>query len=140
MKAFIFAAGKGTRLKPFTDKHPKALAKVNNITLLERNIRFLQSFGINDFIINIHHFGEQIVDFLKENDNFGAKIEISDESEELLETGGALFFAKELLRRRVEVVASTQRRTVGWRYFVFKDFFKKELCFALCVDGQPIFL
>jgi hypothetical protein len=51
-----------------------------------------------------------------------------------------VFFAKELLRRRVEVVASTQRRTVGWRYFVFKDFFKKELCFALCVDGQPIFL
>ena len=99
MKAFIFAAGKGTRLKPFTDKHPKALAKVNNITLLERNIKFLQSFGINDFIINIHHFGEQIVDFLKENNNFGAKIEISDESEELLETGGALVFAKKLLEQ-----------------------------------------
>ena len=55
MKAFIFAAGKGTRLKPFTNHHPKALAPVNNIPLLERNIKYLQSFGINDFVINIQH-------------------------------------------------------------------------------------
>lgn len=98
MKAFIFAAGKGTRLKPFTDYHPKALAPVNNIPLLERNIRYLQSFGINDFIINIHHFGEQILNFLKENNNFGAQIQVSDERQELLETGGALLFAKEYLQ------------------------------------------
>lgn len=97
MKALIFAAGKGTRLKPFTDHHPKALALVNNVPLLERNIKYLQQFGINDFVINIHHFGSQIVDFLKENHNFGAKIQISDESEELLETGGGLVFAKEFL-------------------------------------------
>ena len=94
MKALIFAAGKGTRLKPFTDHHPKALAKVNDVPLLERNIRYLQSFGISDFVINVHHFGDQIVDFLKSNNNFNAKIEISDESEELLETGGGLVFAK----------------------------------------------
>ena len=97
MKALIFAAGKGTRLKPFTDHHPKALAKVNGIPLLERNIKYLQSYGINDFVINIFHFGEQIVEFLKDNDNFGAKIEISDEKEELLETGGGLVFARRFL-------------------------------------------
>lgn len=97
MKALIFAAGKGTRLKPFTDYHPKALAKVNGISLLERNIRFLQSFGINDFVINVHHFGEQIVDFLKFNNDFGSKIEISDESNQLLETGGGLMFARHFL-------------------------------------------
>lgn len=97
MKALIFAAGKGTRLKPFTDHHPKALAKVNDVPLLERNIKYLQSFGINDFVINVHHFGGQIVDFLKINNNFNAKIEISDESEELLETGGGLVFARRFL-------------------------------------------
>lgn len=97
MKALIFAAGKGTRLKPFTDHHPKALAKVNDVPLMERNIKYLQSFGINDFVINVHHFGNQIVDFLKINNNFNAKIEISDESEELLETGGGLVFAKRFL-------------------------------------------
>jgi N-acetyl-alpha-D-muramate 1-phosphate uridylyltransferase len=97
MKALIFAAGKGTRLKPFTDHHPKALAKVNDIPLLERNIKYLKSFGIRDFVINIHHFGNQIVDFLKQNDNFGCSIEISDESGELLETGGGLVFARKFL-------------------------------------------
>ena len=97
MKALIFAAGKGTRLKPFTDHHPKALALVNGIPLLERNIKYLQSFGINDFVINVHHFGEQIVDFLKKNDNFGAKIDISDEKDELLETGGGLVFARKFI-------------------------------------------
>lgn len=97
MKALIFAAGKGTRLKPFTDHHPKALAMVNEVPLLERNIRFLQSFGINDFVINIHHFGDQIVNFLKKRDNFGAKVEISDERKELLETGGGLVFARKFL-------------------------------------------
>ena len=64
MKALIFAAGKGTRLKPFTDHHPKALAVVNSVPLLERNIKYLQSFGINEFVINVHHFGEQIIEFL----------------------------------------------------------------------------
>ncbi len=96
-KALIFAAGKGTRLKPFTDNHPKALAVVNNVPLLERNIKFLQNYGINDFVINVHHFGEQIIDFLQEIENFGAKIEISDEKNELLETGGGLVFAKKYL-------------------------------------------
>lgn len=93
----IFAAGMGTRLKPFTDNHPKALAQVNGVPLLERNIKYLQSYGINDFVINIHHFGGQILAFLGENDNFGANIEISNESDELLETGGGLLSAKRFL-------------------------------------------
>lgn len=93
----IFAAGMGTRLQPFTDNHPKALAQVNGVPLLERNIKYLQSYGINDFVINIHHFGGQILAFLAENDNFGACIEISNESDELLETGGGLLFAKRFL-------------------------------------------
>lgn len=97
MKAMIFAAGMGTRLKPFTDNHPKALAQVNGVPLLERNIKYLQSYGIKDFVINIHHFGGQILAFLGENDNFGANIEISNESDELLETGGGLLFAKRFL-------------------------------------------
>ena len=97
MKALLFAAGLGTRLKPFTEKHPKALASIIGVPLLERNIKYLQSFGINDFVINIHHFGGQILAFLAENDNFGANIQISNESDELLETGGGLLFAKPYL-------------------------------------------
>lgn len=93
----IFAAGMGTRLQPFTDNHPKALAQVNGVPLLERNIKYLQGYRINDFVINIHHFGGQILAFLAENDNFGANIEISNESDELLETGGGLLFAKRFL-------------------------------------------
>jgi len=96
-KALIFAAGKGTRLKPFTDSHPKALALVNDVPLLERNIKYLQSFGVTEFVINVHHFGEQIVEFLEKNNHFGAKIDISDEKDELLETGGGLLFAQKHL-------------------------------------------
>ncbi len=99
MKAMIFAAGKGTRLRPFTDHHPKAMMEVNGIPLIERNIHYLQSFGINDFVINLHHFGEQIVDFLKEKKHFGAQIEFSQEKDQLLETGGGLIFAKKLLEQ-----------------------------------------
>lgn len=97
MKALIFAAGKGTRLKPFTDHHPKALALVNEVPLLERNIKYLQSFGINDFVINIHHFGDQIAEFLRKNGHFNANIKLSDEKDQLLETGGGLVFARKFL-------------------------------------------
>ena len=96
-KALIFAAGKGTRLKPFTESHPKALALVNDVPLLERNIKYLQSFGVTEFVINVHHFGEQIVEFLEKNNHFGAKIDISVEKDELLETGGGLLFAQKYL-------------------------------------------
>ena len=90
MKAMILAAGLGTRLKPFTDAHPKALAIVNQKTILSRNIEYLKSFGITDIIINVHHFANQIIDHLNENQNFGINITISDETNEVLETGGGL--------------------------------------------------
>lgn len=94
----IFAAGLGSRLKPFTDKHPKALAPVNGVPLLERNIKYLHSFGVNELVINVHHFASQITDFLKEKKNFGLDIHISDETDEVLETGGGLVKAKEYLQ------------------------------------------
>ncbi len=93
----LFAAGLGTRLRPFTDHHPKALVKVNGTTVLERNIQYLKSFGVNELVINVHHFADQIREFLEVNENFGVKIEISDESQEVLETGGGLVKARNLL-------------------------------------------
>lgn len=90
MKAMLFAAGLGTRLKPFTDKHPKALAEVNGKTLLEHNIRYLQRFGIEDVIVNVHHFADQIEQILNDNNGFGSWVTISDERNEVLETGGGL--------------------------------------------------
>ena len=90
MKAIILAAGLGTRLKPFTDKHPKALAIVNGKTLLQRNIEYLAGFGIKDVIINVHHFANQITELIKKNKGFGSNITISDESDAILETGGGL--------------------------------------------------
>lgn len=65
MKAMILAAGLGTRLKPFTDEHPKALAIINGKSLLQRNIEYLASFGITDVIVNVHHFPDQIINLIK---------------------------------------------------------------------------
>jgi NDP-sugar pyrophosphorylase family protein len=95
MKAMILAAGLGTRLKPFTDNHPKALVEVNNKSILLRNIEYLRSFGINEIIINVHHFANQIIDFIQENNI--PNILISDETDEVLETGGGLKKASYLL-------------------------------------------
>ena len=86
----IMAAGLGTRLKPFTDKHPKALANVNGKTLLQRTIEYLARFNIKDVIINVHHFPGQIKQTLEKNKDFGSNITISDESDAILETGGGL--------------------------------------------------
>jgi len=96
MRAMILAAGLGTRLKPLTDKTPKALAKIQGITLLELQIKKIKAEGFDKIIINVHHFAAQIFKFLKENDNFGCEIEISDESEKLLDTGGGLKKASHL--------------------------------------------
>ena len=90
MKAMIFAAGLGTRLKPLTDNKPKALVEINGKTLLELAIRKLISSGLNEIIINVHHFADQVIDFLKQNKNFNINIQISDEREMLLDTGGGL--------------------------------------------------
>lgn len=97
MKAMLFAAGLGTRLKPYTNDKPKALVEIGEITLLERCINQLKQNGIREIVINVHHFGNQIIDFLQSRNNFGLTIHISDESEALLDTGGGLLKAKALL-------------------------------------------
>jgi len=90
MKAMIFAAGLGTRLRPFTDERPKALVEVNGVSLLEIAIGRLRDAGVKEIIVNIHHFGSQIEEFLSANCFFGVRVEISDEREMLLDTGGGL--------------------------------------------------
>jgi len=90
MRAIILAAGLGTRLKPLTDSTPKALVKIKNHTLLELQIKKLKAEGFNEIIINVHHFADLIKNYLDQNNFFDCSIEISDESEKLLDTGGAL--------------------------------------------------
>jgi NDP-sugar pyrophosphorylase family protein len=85
----ILAAGLGTRLRPLTDDRPKALVEVAGRTLLEITLRRLAAFGIREVIVNVHHFADMVVEYLKKNDNFGMRIEISRE-EVLLDTGGGL--------------------------------------------------
>lgn len=89
MKAMILAAGLGTRLRPLTNDRPKALVEIAGRTLLEITLARLRAFGIREVIVNVHHFADQIVDYLKGNANFGMRIEISRE-EVLLDTGGGL--------------------------------------------------
>lgn len=94
----ILAAGFGTRMQPITLTRPKALVEIGGITLLERNIRYLMSFGISKIVINVHHFAEQIIDFVEKKDHFGIEILISDERDAILETGGGLLRAKPFLQ------------------------------------------
>ncbi len=99
MKAMILAAGLGTRLRPLTNDRPKALVEVGGRTMLEITLSRLRAFGIRDVIINVHYFAELIIDYLKKNDNFGMRIEVSRE-DVLLDTGGGLkkaadFFLKD---------------------------------------------
>ena len=97
MNAFIFAAGLGTRLKPLTDTMPKALVPVGGKPLLAHVIEKLKAAGCKKIVINIHHFGEMIIDYVKENNSFGIDIVFSDERQMLLETGGAIKHAVDLL-------------------------------------------
>ncbi len=93
MKAMILAAGMGTRLRPLTDYQPKAMVEVGGMPLLEIAIRRLIQSGCREIVINVHHFAEQIIRFLKKNNNFDIHIELSDEQDQLLETGGGLLNA-----------------------------------------------
>ena len=93
----IFAAGLGTRLKPLTDTMPKALVPLAGKTLLQWQIEKLKAAGITDIVVNVHHFADKIIDYLRENNYFGCNIQVSDERDMLLETGGGLRKAKSLL-------------------------------------------
>jgi NDP-sugar pyrophosphorylase family protein len=90
MKAMILAAGLGTRLRPLTDTRPKALVELNNRTLLEITMTRLATFGVTEAIINVHHFADMVENYLKSKNNFGMRIEISREDDQLLDTGGGL--------------------------------------------------
>lgn len=116
MRAMILAAGLGTRLRPLTDIRPKALVEIAGHTLLEITLHRLRNFGIREVIVNVHHFADQIVDYLQKNGNFGMRIEVSSE-DVLLDTGGGLkkagwFFLEEsnqgepFLLHNVDVVST----------------------------------
>ena len=95
--ALIFSAGLGTRFKPWTEKHPKALALVNGKSLLQRNIEYLQLYGITNVVVNVHHFADQVIGAVESNKGWGSSVMISDERDEVLETGGGLMKARPLL-------------------------------------------
>lgn len=97
MKALIFAAGLGTRLKPFTDSHPKALVPVGGEPMLGRVIRAVKAAGVSEIVVNVHHFADQIEQFLAANGNFGVQIHVSDERRLLLDTGGGLLHARRFI-------------------------------------------
>ena len=113
----IFAAGLGTRLKPLTDTVPKALVPVAGKPLLEHIVLKLKAAGFDEIIVNVHHFAEQIIDFFKEKNNFDIRIEISDETDRLLDTGGgikraAAFFddGKPFLLYNVDIISNVDLR------------------------------
>ena len=111
ISGFILAAGLGTRLKPWTDHHPKALAVVNGKSLLQRNVEYLQKFGITEVVVNVHHFANQIIEAIETNNGWGSKISISDETDMVLETGGGLLKSQKSFGRLRDI------RTDELRYF-----------------------
>ncbi|MDB5252717.1 MAG: Nucleotidyl transferase [Flaviaesturariibacter sp.] len=94
----IFAAGLGTRFKPWTDTNPKALAIVNGKTLLQRAVEYLQQYDITDVVVNVHHFADQVTDAVNSSGGWGSRITISDERDALLDTGGGLLKAADYLK------------------------------------------
>lgn len=125
MKGFILAAGLGTRLRPFTLENPKALVKVGGITMLERVIKRMIDEGIGEIFVNVHHFGEKIRDFLRKNGNFGAEIHISDETSQLLDTGGGLLKVlaspaadEPLLIHNVDILTYAPFRAIGEKHIL----------------------
>jgi len=113
----IFAAGLGTRLKPLTDHMPKALVPVAGKPMLEHVIGKLKASGFDEIVINVHHFAQQIIDFLKANNNFGIKIWISDETDELLDTGGGIkkaasYFDKPFLVHNADILSNVDLKAM----------------------------
>lgn len=118
MEGFILAAGLGTRLRPLTDDRPKALVEINGVTLLEHAIHTLEAAGIGHIVVNVHHFADKVIDFI-ESRRWQAAIDVSDEREMLLDTGGglkkaaALFTGKEnILVHNVDILSEVDLRDV----------------------------
>ena len=107
MKAMVLAAGLGTRLRPLTDDRPKALVEVGGRTMLEITLTRLQEFGVREVIINVHHFADMVVEFLRSKNNFGMRIEISREDDLLLDTGGGLKKAAHFFLEDVECAGTS---------------------------------
>ncbi|MFT3903930.1 MAG: sugar phosphate nucleotidyltransferase [Niabella sp.] len=112
--ALIFCAGLGTRFKPWTDKHPKALAVINGKSLLQRNVEYLQRFGITNVIVNVHHFAGQIIDAVRQNNGWGSHITISDETDAVLETGGGLLFAQKYFPKNQRFITCNADILTDW--------------------------
>jgi NDP-sugar pyrophosphorylase family protein len=161
MKAMVLAAGLGTRLRPLTNDRPKALVEISGRTLLEITLARLREFGIREVIINVHHFADKVIDYLKANQNFGMKIEISRE-DVLLDTGGGLkkagwFFQNDsapFILHNVDVISNidlkamlqfhTERRAlatlavqerISSRYLLFNE--ELQLCGRKLVNDNP---
>lgn len=132
----ILAAGLGTRFAPWTDRHPKALAPVNGKSLLQRNIEYLQAYGIRDVVVNVHHFAAQIIDALNVNDGWGSKITISDETGQVLETGGGLKKARPFLDKEHFVLMNADILTDLDLSKLIHDHFQHRPLATLAVTGR----
>jgi NDP-sugar pyrophosphorylase family protein len=135
-RAMILAAGLGTRFKPWTDLHPKALAPINGRSLLQRNIEYLQRHGIRDVVINVHHFADQIVSALAANKGWGSQYTISDETAEVLETGGGLKKARLFLDGEPFVLMNVDILTDLDLSAMIGDFFRHRPLATLAVTGR----
>lgn len=126
-KAFVLAAGLGSRLGNLTTKIPKALIKVNGKTMLQTTIEKLVAAGVSEIVVNIHHFGELIIEHLEQNNNFGCNVKISDERNKLLDTGGALINARSffstnetILVHNVDIISAVDLQEM-YRYHTAKN-------------------
>lgn len=135
-RAMILAAGLGTRFKPWTDGHPKALAPVNGKSLLQRNIEYLQRHHIFDVVINVHHFAEQIIAALEAGNGWGSRYTISDETAEVLETGGGLKKARHLLEAGPFVLMNVDILTDMDLSAMIADHLRRQPLSTLAVTGR----
>jgi NDP-sugar pyrophosphorylase family protein len=126
MRAMIFAAGLGTRFKPWTDHHPKALALVNGKSLLQRNIEYLQRYGIHEIVVNVHHFPDQIEAAVEKANGWGSRVFISNEREGVLETGGGLLKARALLENGAPFLIMNVDILTNLSITGLLDFFHRE--------------
>lgn len=137
MKAIIFAAGLGTRLQPHTNNKPKALVEINHTTLLEIQIRKLIKFGCDEIVVNVHHFSSMVKAFLKSK-AFNLPIHISDETDQLLDTGGGLLKARSFLDGTDPFLAINVDVLTNLQLNNFFDFHSKSQAFvSLAVRKRP---